>query len=290
MVAVGHGVERRGSARLTTGMLVLAAALLAPSFGTAQPSAPPDYLIGPADLVVVTVWTQAELSGRFRVDPDGSFGFPLIGRVQAAGLTVRGLETHIRGALANGFLKDPQVTVTVEEYGSQRVFVVGEVRQPGTYLLTGRMTLIEVLARAGSTTPEARGEVLIVRPREALGAADQPLAPDASEAEVSRIDLRQLENGTLAGTVLVKSGDTLVVPRADLVYVLGEVRSPGAYPFGKGTTVLQALSLAGGVTERGATNRARVVRTIQGERKELKIALSELVLAGDTIIVPEKFF
>src|SRR5262245_66151355 len=122
-----------------------------------------DYVIGPQDVVTVQVYDQADLGGKYSVEADGTFSFPLIGRVKAGGQTLRGLEQDLKSKLADGYFRNPQVTVAIEQYRSQRVFVMGEVRQPGPVPLTGGMTLIEALARAGSTTATASGEVAIVR-------------------------------------------------------------------------------------------------------------------------------
>jgi len=114
--------------------------------------------------------------------------------------------------------------------------------------------------------------------------------PDAADAVVTRVNLEQLQSGRLARNVSLQDGDTVFVPRADMVYVFGQVRSPGAYPIPTETTVLQALSLAGGVTDRGATNRVRIVRLVDGKEREVPVELADQVRAGDTIIVPERFF
>ena len=111
-----------------------------------------DYVIGPQDVLTIAVFDQTDLGGKFAVELDGSFTFPLIGRVKAGGLTIRDFEAQLKARLADGFFRNPQVTVAIEQYRSQRVFVTGEVRNPGSYALTGDMTLIEALARAGSTT------------------------------------------------------------------------------------------------------------------------------------------
>jgi polysaccharide export outer membrane protein len=256
----------------------------------AREIASPEYRVGARDVLVVTLWDQPDLSGRFRIGPDGTFNFPMIGRVPAAGLTLGDVEKRLRTELANGFFQDPQMSLSVEEYGSQQFFVVGEVRQPGAVTLTRRMTLMEALARAGSTTAEASGDVIILRPREGEAPPDGPVQPDQpGVTEVLRVDLHSLQNGTGAN-VVVHDGDTVVVPRAETLFVIGQVRNPGAYPFKRGTTVLQALSLAGGVTDRGAIGRVKVVRLQGGEKKELRIKVSDAVQAGDTIVVPEKFF
>ena len=107
-----------------------------------------DYVIGPQDVLLIQVFDQPDLGGKYTVEADGTFTFPMIGRVKAGALTLRGFEKELRERLADGYFRSPQVTVAVEQYRSQRVFVMGEVRQPGPVVLTGGMTLIEALARA----------------------------------------------------------------------------------------------------------------------------------------------
>jgi polysaccharide export outer membrane protein len=247
-----------------------------------------DYIIGPQDVLNIQVFDQADLGGKYTVETDGTFSFPLIGRVTAGGMTLRKFETELKKKLADGYFRNPQITVGVEQYRSQRVFVMGEVRSPGPVPLTGGMTLIEALARAGSTLPSSSGEVAIVRaPQGAKG----PTLPDPEKgAEILRASIRDLEGGSLKQNIELHDGDTIFVPRAESAYVFGQVKAPGAYAIQKDTTVLQALSLAGGVTENGAMNRIKVVRLIKGEKKELKVKLTDLVKPGDTIIVPERYF
>jgi polysaccharide export outer membrane protein len=177
----------------------------------------------------------------------------------------------------------------VEKYLSQKIHIVGEVRNAGTYPLTGDMNLIEAIARAGSTLPAASGEVLIVRAKAGRTAAG-PTMPDGEETDVTTIDLRALQSGALSQNVALRDGDTIFVPRAESVYVFGQVKNPGAYPIQRNTTVLQALSLAGGVTERGATGRIKIVRIEKGKTVEVKVQLTDIVRPGDTIMVPERFF
>ena len=263
--------------------------ILALACGTAHAQVT-NYIVGPQDVLMIALFDQQDLSGKYTVEADGTFTFPLIGRVKAGGLTLRSVEETLRKELSNGFFKNPQITVTVEQYRSQRVFVVGEVRTPGPYPLTGDMTLIELLARAGSTTDNAAGEALIVRSR-AAGKVDGPLLPEQEHsADVIRVDITELQSGRLSQNAQVRDGDTIFVPRAELVYVFGQVKDPGGFPLKKGTTVLQALSLAGGITDRGASSRIRIARVVNGKKTELKAKLEDIVEPGDTIIVPERYF
>jgi len=250
-----------------------------------------NYVVGPQDVLAITLFDQQDLSGKYTVEADGTFTFPLIGRVKAGGMTLRDVEQALRTKLSDGFFKNPQVSVSVEQYRSQRIFVVGEVRAPGPYPIVGDMTLIEALARAGSTTEHAAGEVLIVRSGSGARPSGPVLPDQGSGNEVIRVDVKALQSGQLAKNPALGDGDTIFVPRAESVYVFGQVHNPGAYTLQpRTTTVLQALSLAGGVTDRGATGRIRIVRVVDGKKTELRVTLEEAVLPGDTIIVPERFF
>jgi len=273
-------------------ILVAALFFVPTASGQSSPDqAKANYVIGSQDVLLITVWDQPDLSGKFTVEADGSFTFPLIGRIMAGGLTLRDLEGQLRKRLADGYFKNPQVSVAVEQYRSQRIFVMGEVRSPGTYPLTGNMTLIEALARAGSTTMDAGGEAVIVRPP-AGKAASAPVLPNQVEAsQVVRVSIGDLQSGQLSQNIALQDGDTIFVPRAETIYVFGQVKNPGAYPLKtKDTTVLQALSLAGGVTDRGSTSRIKIVRLVEGKKTELKAKLGDPVLPGDTIIVQERYF
>lgn len=271
---------------LTVSLLLLTGSVM----NAAQASQPTNYLIGPQDVLLITVFDQEDLGGKYVVDADGTFTFPLVGRVKVGGLTLRQAEAELRRLLMDGFFRNPQISVAVEQYRSQKIHIVGEVRNAGTYPLTGDMTLIEAIARAGSTLPSASGEALVVRSKLGENGGQGPVLPTDENAEVMAVDLKELQSGALSQNVALKDGDTIFVPRAESVYVFGQVRNPGAYPIQKDTTVLQALSLAGGVTERGATGRIRIVRIEKGKQVEVRVRLTDIVRAGDTIIVPERFF
>jgi polysaccharide export outer membrane protein len=266
---------------------LLVVALLRTS-GLAQQSHP--YVIGPQDVLLVTVFNQADLTGKFPVGADGTLTFPLLGRVKAAGLTVREFEAALTTSLAAGFFKNPQVTVSVETYRSQQFSVSGEVRQPGTFFLTGQETLIQALAQAGSTTADAGVEIMVVRSHRRPGEAGPTRPDEAAANQILKVDLDKLSSGALENNVTIEDGDTIFVPRAEPVYILGQVRNPGPYRLSKTLTVLQLISMAGGVTERGATNRTQVIRVVDGKRKQFKIALSDVLKPNDTIVVPEKFW
>jgi polysaccharide export outer membrane protein len=271
-------------------LIVAAAVLFTSSAAPSSAQSVADYVIGPQDVLLIQVFDQPDLGGKYTVEADGTFSFPLIGRVRAGSLTLRGFERELKERLADGYFRNPQVTVAVEQYRSQRVYVMGEVRQPGPVPLTGGMTLIEALARAGSMLPTSSGEVSIVRAAQG-GAANGPTVPGSEAAtEVFRASIGDLQSGSLSQNIELRDGDTIFAARAELVYVFGEVRNPGGYAVQKTTTVLQALSLAGGVTEHGAINRIQVMRIVKGVKTETRVKLNDLVRPEDTIIVPQRYF
>ena len=253
-----------------------------------------DYVVGPQDVLNITSHDDPALSGKFTVEADMTFTFPLIGRIRAGGLTLREVESQLQARLVEeGFFKAPQVLVSVEQYKSQKVFIVGEVRNPGAYPLSGDMRLVEALALAGSTLPTAAGEIVVV-PADAGGMMVEPssiAAVRAAGSKAVRVNLRELQNGAFHQNVQLAGGDTVFVLKAQNIYVFGQVKNPGAYPLQQDvTTVLQGLALAGGVTERGATSRVEIVRIVDGAQKKIKVKLEDQVLPGDTIVVPQRFF
>lgn len=262
--------------------LLLALVLLA-EIGGPLAAQNTDYVVGPQDVLTVTVFGEAELSGKYTVEQDGTFTFPQLGRVKAGGVTLRALEQELKTKLADGYLKSPQVAVSIENYRSQRILVMGEVRSPGEYQLNGEMTLLSALARAGSTVPTAGHEVTIVRPRKNVKPGEDP-------TQIIKIDLSDLQAGNMTLNIPLADGDTINIPKAQSVFVTGQVKSPGAYAIDPGATVLQVLSVAGGLTDRGSDSRIRIQRIVNGKQVEVGAKLTDKVSPGDTIIVRERFF
>jgi polysaccharide export outer membrane protein len=281
-------------ALMLTGAWVTPAAAQAPAYVAASPAVLRDYVVGSQDVLNISSQDDPALNGKFTVEADLTFTFPLLGRVRAGGLTLREVESQLQAELVkSGFFKDPQIRVSIEQYKSQKVFIVGEVRSPGAYALSGDMRLVEALALAGSMLPTAAGEVVIV-PAGADSMVVRPASVDeakAAGAAVVRVNLRELQNGAFQQNVQLNGGDTIFVLKAENIYVFGQVKNPGAYPLQQDvTTVLQGLALAGGVTDRGATSRVEIVRIVNGEQKKLKVKLEDQLLPGDTIVVPQRFF
>lgn len=274
-------------------VLALAWAFQVSSGPVQAPLAAHDYLVGPNDILKVTVYGHEDLTQVVVVQADGSFTFPLVGRVAAADKTPGQLEKQITEALAAGYVREPQVTVVVQEFRSKVVFVVGEIVRPGTYPLSGRGSLVEILSRAGPMSSNAGSEVLVVRPK---ADAQGPLLPSVvasgpnAQADVIRINMSDLQAGQMDKNILLRPNDTVFVPAAGKIFVSGEVRNPGAYPFSPGTTVRQAISLAGGFTDRASEGKIRIVRDVDGKTREIKVGLDDPVQPGDSIVVKEKLF
>src|SRR5260370_9261449 len=149
-----------------------------------QPSPATNYVVGAQDMLTITSYDQADLSGKFTVEADGTFPYPMIGRVKAGGMTLRQVEAQVKKQLKDeGFFNNPQITVSIDQYRSQKIFVVGEVRTPGPYPLSGDMNLIEALARPGTTLPTPRSDAVPIHPTSAH--VTGPLLPSQEAAPIS---------------------------------------------------------------------------------------------------------
>lgn len=261
----------------------------APTPTSQAPANPNSYKIGPQDQLKITVFDEPDLSTSYRVDADGFINFPLIGRVSASGATLAELQQRITSALANGYLRNPQVRIEVDQYKSQSVYVIGEVRAPGKITMTGTvLTLLEALALAGSPTAQASNEVIVVHPKRPSAT---PGTPDAN-IEGTRITMnrKDLELGKVGQDVVLQDGDIINVPVAQRFYVSGFVRNPGFYVLDPGMSIQQAIALAGGLSDRGSDRRITVTRLVNGKTTEVKVELDDKVQANDTINIPARFF
>lgn len=283
--------------------LMVTGLTLACLLGAGLPAAPasaqaPEYVVGPQDVLAVTVTNEPTLTGKFTVVGDGTVTYPLLGSVKVGGLSLRAVEHELTTRLSDGYLERPLVTVALDQYASQRVLVVGEVRQAGSYPLSGPTTLLEILLKAGAPTPNAGAEALVVRGHgDGRNVAELRAAVDARSASASsnvvRANLDALQRGDLSQNVTLRPGDMVFVPRAEQpapVYVMGLVKAPGAYQVTNGATVLQVLAQAGGVTDRGSTGRIKIVRKTPQRNIEIKAALHDAVQPGDTILVQRRLF
>jgi polysaccharide export outer membrane protein len=257
-----------------------------------QPTPTEGYTLGPGDALRVSVYDNPDLSQEVTIDADGAFSYPLIGRVQAAGLPVRQLESLLARRFADGYLVSPQVGVTVTQHKSQQVYVMGAVSKPGPYALQRQTTLLEALSAAGGPTPDAGFEVILTH------AADtQALPPGTSKASAAangqsamRVSLEQLMAGGVPQRITLQDGDVVYVPVAAFVYVTGEIQHPGRYRLEKDATIQKAVTLAGGFTKFAATKNMTVQRMVDGKRLDFQAGPNDLLQAEDVVVVHPSLF
>lgn len=247
--------------------------------------ASPAFVQGPGkvaarDQLAITVFGVEDLSGKFPVGADGTVNFPHVGALRVAGMDTAQVAATLTAKLKEaGLLLNPQVTVELIQTPNKKVLVTGAVRSPGQLPFAGDLSVFEALALAGSATSDA-GDLVLVMRQSGNGAA-------AGEGNILEISRSELESGRLDRNVQLQDGDQIVVPRAQQVFISGQVRSPGAYNIPSGSTVMQAIILAGGLTERGTYRGVKILR----DGKEVKSVKNETaVRPGDTIVVKASAF
>jgi polysaccharide export outer membrane protein len=279
-------VLRRRPSHPVAGILLLAV-LLAGAVSTAQ-----EYTIGPGDLLKITVWGHDDLSKEYPVTLDGRVPFPLIGGVQAAGLTTSELARTLRDLLEKDYLVNPQVMVAVKDYLSTKVHVLGEAEKPGLFYLTGPTTLLELLSKAGGLSKAAGKDLVLVRTEKGKGAGPAV----AGSTVLLRLDVRKIQAGDVKENILLQNGDMMFVPKASAFFVLGEVNKAGTFALDKEISVLEAVTLAGGFSGAAAPAGVKVLRrTAEGKQETISIDLSGAVPRdknfrledGDTVMVPK---
>ena len=251
--------------------------------------ASPAYTISPEDVLRIMVHEHADLSLEAAVSLDGTFAYPFLGKVQAAGLTVLQLEEQMAQLLADGYLMDPQLTITVVQYRNRYVYVLGAVRTPGVYPLRHNATLVEILSQAGGPTSEAGWYALVVRAAEGQNGAVRSPVSEQRHPVVTHIDLEKLVAGQAVQSIGIESGDTIYVPSA-FFFVSGEVLRPGRYSLERHTTVHKAIVLAGGFTKFAGKKRLSVKRIIDGEPREFQVSMDDFLQAEDVLIIPQSLF
>jgi polysaccharide export outer membrane protein len=222
-------------------------------------------LIGPGDEVEIAVYGAPDLSGHTRVSAGGNVSIPLIGYVQIAGLSSSEAEGAIEAKLRQDkVLNDPQVSVYVKEYTSSGISVAGEVAKPGFYSAIGPHRLYDVLQAAGGPTDRAANKVMIAH-RDETDATTLDISKDPAQMAASNIELQP--------------GDTVVVPKAGIVYVLGEVNRPGGYVLNStgGITALQVVAAAGGPTHVASAGKTRLLRRTETGFQEEPVNLKKLL-------------
>ena len=264
--------------------------LLVLPFANAQETGNKGYIVGPGDVLQIQVWDHDDLNRNIEISQDGTFSFPLIGKIDATNLSVDEVKSLLTEKLGDGYLVAPQIEVAVSEYNNKRVFLFGEVAQPGSYSLRHDIRLLELISEAGGFTND-RGEICqIVRAKK----DDKNTAPvsieDADANEIIMVDLNRLISGQLKENIKLIPGDSIYINTVDHVFVTGEVRNPGEVKWLNGMTVRQSISMAGGGTPSAAVARTTIIRLEKGREVEVKPGLSDPVYPNDIIRVPESYF
>ena len=237
------------------------------------------YVIGPQDSLSIIVTDEADLTNKYRVDMDGTITMPYLNRVPVSGLTLAEAQVKIAQMLQAGYLRNPQVRIEIDQFKSRRVFVSGEVRTPGYITMAGTtMTLLEALALAGSPTQNASNDIKVVHPSKPGEKPNEPITVNRKELELGRAD------------VTLQDGDIINVPIAQRFYISGFVKNTGYYVLDTGTTVSQAIVLAGGLNERGSDRRIKIGRLVNGKMVDVSVELTDKVLPNDEIKIPSRIF
>ena len=236
-----------------------------------------DYRLGAGDLLKIVVFDHDELNLDARVSQTGNITFALVGQVPVGGLSTREAELLLAKRLAEGgFVSQPQVSILVSDYESQKVSVMGQVTKAGQYPLDSSKSVLDALALAGGLLSDAAGDdATLVR---------------ADGTHVA-IDLPRLFDGDPAMNLPVHDGDTVFVQRAAQFYVYGEVQHPGQYRLPRNTTISQAISIGGGLTPRG-TQRGAIVKRLDADGKEhkLPVADQDLLQPNDVLLIKPSWF
>lgn len=255
---------------------LLAAMASASSFAAAK-----GYVMGPGDTIKIAVYQNPDMLTETRISEVGSVTFPLIGPVEVGGLTPAQAEIRIAGLLkSGGFVPRAQVTIIVTQFRSRQVSVLGQVNHPGRYAIEEpSVRVTDVLAIAGGIAATGAETVTVIR------------VGENGEQRID-IDLLGLFDGPApAKNIELGHGDTVFVPRIPVFYIYGEVQKPGAYRLERRMTVMQAVSLAGGLTQRGSEKGLRIARrNASGSAKALTASMEDYVLQDDVIFMKESLF
>ena len=234
--------------------------------------------IGPNDLLEVTVLEAPELNRTVRVAETGMISLPLLEEVRAAGRTPRELEVALEDGLRKSYIVSPHVSVHVAEMEGHGVSVVGAVARPGVFQLRDPRSLLEVIALAGGLTRDAGESVIVMRGGAARPGTAGGTADTASGVEIGLRELLQSDDARR--NIAIYPGDVVKVKQAGMVYVVGEVRRPGAFPLEtrSGLTVLQAIAMGEGLAPQAAKRRTVIIRTgSAGQRTEIPVDLGAVV-------------
>ncbi len=238
-----------------------------------------DYIIGPGDVLRVTVYDNNDLETVTRVSDTGAIILPLLGQVNVNRLSISRASQKIGTLYSGGYIVNPQVSIFVQEFRSKKVIVLGQVNKPGLIELSGPTTILELLSKAGGLAPDYGERATIKR------------TADGAEKSI-KVNLKALtQGGDMSQNIYIREGDTIYITKAGMCYVTGEVSQPDAYRCDGDATVLKLITLAGGFSGKASRSSVRIIRIIDGKKTVFKdVAMETPVQAEDVIIVPESFF
>jgi polysaccharide export outer membrane protein len=274
--ALDSAAASPNAARRLAGLLCLAAMTLSvAAFGQSR------EILGEGDSVRITVFQNPDLTTETRISERGTITFPLVGEISLAGLTPVGAEARIAEHLIKGkFVLKPQVSLNVVRVRSRQVSVLGQVARPGRYPLDDTSSnLTDILALAGGVSPAGDDNVTVMVTR---------------NGKTSKLEINvptMYRTGDLSRNLALQNGDTIFVQRAPVFYIYGEVQRAGAYRLEPLMTVMQALSVGGGVTLRGTDRGLKIRRkTADGKFQAIDAHLTDPVQPDDVIYVRESLF
>jgi polysaccharide biosynthesis/export protein len=261
--------------------LVLFVVFAIPCFGQSTET----LLIGPGDTISVTVFDTPEMNQEVRVSDAGEVRLQLIGDVKVGGQTADGASKLIEGALiSRNIMKAPQVIVRIKDFATQNVSILGQVKNPGPYEITTSQTVLKVIAMAGGLNDDADRRITIQRSNHPDQKVEYYLANNADQA--------------MQTAVMVNPGDTVIVPRAPVVYILGDVGRPGGYAIATNDsklTMLQLVAMAGSTNKTSKSNLKLIRKDPEGQQKEIPVQLAAIqkgkqpdipLQQGDIVFVP----
>ncbi len=239
-----------------------------PELVETTPTPPPSdgLVIGQGDLLQISLYGVAEFNQHVRVDSSGEVSLPMVGAVKVIGLSTVQAEQVIEKQLKDkGFYNNPKVSVLQQEFGGQGISVLGEVQKPGVYPVITPRKLFDMLSVAGGATPKAGQDILI--------------SHRTDSGKVQKLTFSSQTDKQMEVNVDVFPGDTIVVTKAPIVYVVGDVRLPGGFIVDKnnGLTILQALALAQGATTTAALNRSKLIHKTDEGPKETLVYLKKIL-------------
>jgi len=247
-----------------------------------------EYRIAVSDLLEISVYEEPDLTKVVRVAADGTISYPLLGNIFIKGLTAKELETKITEMLAKDYLVNPQVSIFIKEHS--KISVLGAVEKPGAYELKTGLSIIDAIAMAGGFTEKA-DKTKVRRIREKEG-----------KKETIEINVNTIAKDVYAGKeIMLEPGDVIIVEELGTISIVGQVDKPGRYDLKDGMTVIDAIAIAGGLTDIAAGDGTKVIRSEKGKKQIFRVPITSIIKSGDksqdvllrpddTIVVPESFF